>query len=204
MGLQLSETKITKTIKDKKKRTSASQSKVTFGKDWLIYCTSISPSEDEEEVWRRSFPDKYSSFTPIYRPTQFAQSLGLSVSEHIGVYGKPQPTKSTFYGFKTAEAQLKTQIILHGPVLYVDDPYHCISETEIGWDKICSMIFVKSSKYAVQKEYRFAVLSIKGEMGEMFDLPVSGMMKDCLFQSPSLRLRQNHSKQLYRTILLRP
>ena len=88
--------------------------------------------------------------------------------------------KATFTGFKTVEVQRRTQMIVHGPMLYVDDPYRCISEAEIGWDKICSMIFVKSSEYAAQKEYRFAVLSIKKDIGKVFDLPVSGMMKDCL------------------------
>ena len=42
------------------------------------------------------------------------------------------------------------------------------------------MIFVKSRKYAAQKEYRFAMLSIRPEAGEVVDLPVSGMMGDCM------------------------
>ena len=180
VGMQLSEIKTSINSKEKSKRTRGSHSTVTFGKDWLIYCTSICPSEDEEDVWRRSFPENYSTFPRIYRPTQFAQGLGLSVSEHIGANGKPEPMKATFAGFKTVEVQRRTQMIVHGPVLYVDNPYRCISEAEIGWEKICSMIFVKSLEYAAQKEYRFAVLSIKEEMGEVFDLPVSGMMRDCL------------------------
>ena len=44
------------------------------------------------------------------------------------------------------------------------------------------MIFLKSRErdYAAQKEYRFAMLSIGPEVGDVFDLPVSGMLKDCL------------------------
>ena len=184
---QISRTKMSISSKDTSKRTRATGSTVTFGKDWLIYCTSICPSKDEEDEWRKTLPESYSSCTRIYRPTQFAQGLGLSVSEHIGVYGKPEPMKSTFAGFKTVEVQRKTQIILHGPVIYVDDPYRCISGAEIGWEKICSMIFVKSMEYAAQKEYRYVVLSIKEEMevGDVFDLHVSGMMRDCLLPTTS-------------------
>ena len=116
----------------------------------------------------------------IHRPTQFAQALGLGVCEHIGATGKPAPMTGAFHGFKTFEVHRTPQIVLHGPVLYVDDPYRCIDEAEAGWGKICSTIFVKSHEYAVQKEYRFAMLSIRPEVGEVFDLPVSGMLRDCL------------------------
>ena len=94
--------------------------------------------------------------------------------------GKPAPMKGTFHGFKTFEVHRTSQIVLHGPVLYVDDPYRCIAEAEPGWAQICSMIFVKSREYSTQKEYRFAMLSIGPETGEVFDLPVSGMLRDCL------------------------
>ncbi len=179
-GLGLCHAKFSVSGTTKAERTQTSTSAVTFGNDWLIYCTSLWPEADEEDAWRRTFPENYTSMVRIHRPTQFAQALGLGVCEHIGATGKPAPMKGAFHGFKIFEVQRTPQIVLHGPVLYVDDPYRCIDEAAAGWEKICSMIFVKSREYAAQKEYRFAMVSIRPEAGEVFDLPISGMLRDCL------------------------
>ena len=179
-GLRLSHTTLSVSGTEKRKKTHTTKSALTFGKDWLIYCTSLLPEVGDEDAWRRTFPENYTSVARIYRPTQFAQALGLAVCEHIGATGKPGPVKATFHGFKTFEVHRTPQIVLHGPVLYVEDPYGTIVAADAGWAKICSMIFVKSREYAAQKEYRFAMLSIPPEAGEVFDLPVSGMLRDCL------------------------
>ena len=179
-GLRLCHAKLSANSTMRAESTNTATSAVTFGKDWLIYCTSLGPEAGEEDAWRRTFPKNYTSVALIYRPTQFAYALGLGVCEHIGATGKPAPMKGTFTGFKTSEVHRTSQIVLHGPVLYVDDPYRCIAEAEPGWAQICSMIFVKSREYSTQKEYRFAMLSIGPETGEVFDLPVSGMLRDCL------------------------
>ena len=179
-AMRLGHTKMSVTAKAKAERTNTATAKVTFGKDWLIYCTSIWSALGEKETWRRTFPDGYTSVAQIYRPTQFAHALGFAICEHVGATGKPGPTSGTFPGFRTVEVERISQIIVHGPVLYVDDPYRCIKEAEKGWAQICSMIFVKSLAYAAQKEYRFAAMSIRSEVGAVVDLPVSGMMRDCL------------------------
>ena len=143
---------------------------------------AVSEWHDEggKDAWRRAFPENYTSVARIHRPAQFAQALGLGVCEHIGATGEPAPVTGAFHGFKMFEMHRTSQIVLHGPVLYVDDPYRCIDEAAAGWAKICSMIFMKSREYAAQKEYRFAMLSIRPEAGEVFDLPISGMLRDCL------------------------
>ena len=179
-GLRLCHTKSSVSGTTRSERAQTATSAVTFGNDWLIYCASLWPTAGEEEAWRRTFPESYTSGTRIHRPTQFAQALGLGVCEHIGAIGKPAPMTGVFHGFKTFEVNRTPQMVLHGPVLYVDDPYRCIDEAAVGWAKICSMIFVKSREYAAQHEYRFAMLSIRPEAGEVFDLPVSGMLRDCL------------------------
>ena len=181
-ALQLGRTKMTVNGSERHNRSNTSAAAVTFGKDWLIYCTSMRPSKEEEEAWKRTLPDGYSRFTAIYRPTQFAQGLGLGVCEHIGVRGKAEPVRGMFHGFRTVEDLRRNQIVLHGPMLYVDSPFRCIDEAELGWEKIFAMIFLKSRErdYAAQKEYRFAMLSIGPEVGDVFDLPVSGVLKDCL------------------------
>ena len=184
-GLRLCHAKPSVSATTRAERTRAATSALTFGKDWLIYCTSIWPEAGEEDAWRRTFPQNYTSVARVHRPTQLAQALGLGVCEHIGATGKPAPMTATFQGFKTFEVHRTPQIVLHGAVLYVDDPYRCIAEAESGWAQICSMIYVKSRKYAAQKEYRFAMLSIGPEVGEVFDLPVSGMLRDCLSPAKS-------------------
>ena len=181
-ALKLSRTKMSVSGSKHHTESKTSSQAVTFGADWLIYCVSMRPSNDEEEAWRKAFPGSYTSFTTIYRPTQFAQGLGLGVCEDIGVRGKANPQRGTFGGFGTVEEQRRAQIVMHGPVLYVDTPYHCIEEAVQGWEKLSAMIFLKSRErdYAAQKEYRFALLSIGPEVGDVFDLPMSGMLKDCL------------------------
>ena len=159
-GMQLGQTKMSVKSRLRSKKSNTSTQALTFGNDWMIYCTSMCPPEDEAAAWRETFPESYTSVAHIHRPSQFAQALGFAVSEHIGTRGKPQPFKSTFNGFKTIEYQRRTQMIVHGPMLYVEDPYRCIDEA--------------------MKEYRFAILQIDPEIGGVFDLPVSGMMRDCL------------------------
>ena len=181
-ALQLGRTKMSVSGSDKRKQSNTSGAAVSSGRDFLVYCTSMRPSKDEEEAWRRSLPDSYTSFTPIYRPTQFAQGLGLGVCAHIGVRGEAGPVQTIFRGFMTLEERRTTQMVLHGPMLYVDNPYQCIDEAKLGWEKIFAMIFLKSRErgYAAQKEYRFAMLSIRLKVGNCFDMPVSGILQDCL------------------------
>ena len=140
-GLRLCHANLSVSGSAKTKRTHTAASALTFGKDWLIYCTSLLPEAGEEGAWRRTFPENYTSVARIHRPTQFAQALGLAVCKHIGATGKPAPMKATFHGFKTFEVHRTPQIVLHGPVLYVDDPYRCIDDADTGWAQICSMIF---------------------------------------------------------------
>ena len=90
-GLRLCDTKLTVSGATRAKRTQTATSAVTFGKDWLIYCTSLWPEAGEEDAWRRTLPENYTSVARIHRPTQFAQALGLGVCEHIGAIGKPAP-----------------------------------------------------------------------------------------------------------------
>ena len=181
-ALKLCRTKGSVNSSERHTRSASSRAAVTFGGDWLIYCTSMRPSKDEEEAWRRTLPDGYTHMTPIYRPTQFAQGLGLGVCEHIGVRGKAHPTRGEFEGFRTVEVPRKGQMVLHGPMLYVDNPYQVIEQAQPGWEKIWAMVFLKSREldYAAQEEYRFAMLSIGPEVGETFDLPMTGMLRDCL------------------------
>ena len=179
-ALRLGDSEIS--VKGTKERhaTNTQDESIAFGKDWLIYCASVSTAANEEEAWRRTFPASYSSASHIYRPTQFAQAVGVGICEQIGATGESAALCGTFHGFRSVEISKSPQLVLHGPVLYVDEPYGVIIETDKVWPRICSMIFVKSRAYAAQKEYRFAIMSIAPEVADVFDLRVSGMLRDCL------------------------
>ena len=92
-GLRLCHAKLSVSGTMREERTNTATSALTFGKDYLIYCASLWPEAGEENVWRRTFPENYTSVARIHRPTQFAQALGLGVCEHIGATGKPAPVK---------------------------------------------------------------------------------------------------------------
>ena len=179
-SLQLCHTKASVRSTVKKTQTHTSMSEVTFGENCLIYCTSIWPKAEEESAWKNTFPKKYTSFTKIHRPTQFAQALGIGVCEHIGITGNRAPLTGHLHGFRTFKVDRTSLLVLHGPVLYVDDPYCYIEEAECKESKILSMIFVKSCKYIAQNEYRFTILPISPSLNNIFDIPISGMLRDCL------------------------
>ena len=122
-AMQLGRTKMSVNSRTSEWKSSSSTAIVSFGKDWLIYCTSMKPSEEEEEAWRKSLPEGYTSVRTIYRPTQFAQVLGLGVSECIGIRGKLEPISGRFRRFQTVKEKRRCQMVLHGPMLYVDNPY---------------------------------------------------------------------------------
>ena len=90
-GLRLCHAKLSVSGTTRAERTQTTMSALTFGKDWLIYYTSLWPEAGEEDAWRRTFPENYTSVARIHRPTQFAQALGLGVCEHIGATGGPGP-----------------------------------------------------------------------------------------------------------------
>ena len=117
------------------------------------------PSKDEELAWRRTLDPGYTSFTPTYRPTQLAQGLGLGVCEHIGVFGKASPVRGTFEGFGIVGVLRKYQLVLHGPMLYVDSPYQCIDEAKPAWERSSAMIFLNSREqdYPARKDHLRAV-----------------------------------------------
>ena len=179
VAMKLNHTKMQLSGSVKNTKSSSSSSSITFGNDWLIYCTTINSSKEDEKAWKDAFPN-YKNASTIFRPTQFAQALGNGICEHLGACGKLAPIREILSDFITVEAERNTLFVLHGPTLYVEDPYQYVSEAKEGWEKLCAMIFLKSYEHAPEKEYRFAVLPVPTTIGQVFDLPVSGALKDCL------------------------
>ena len=171
-------------------QSKSSEASITFGRDWLLYCTAMCCSDRGADDRKGDFSENYTCSTTIYRPTQFAQALGLSVCEHIGAFGKPSPVRQTLSNFLSAETQRHGLFVVHGPTLYVDDPYDYVSKAKAGWELLSAMIFLKSREHAREKEYRFAVLPVSPAIEALVDLPVSGSMRDCLWPPATLGQEQ--------------
>ena len=116
----------------------------------------------------------------------------MSVCEHVGAFGKPSPSRQTLSNFLSAETERHGLFVVHGPTLYVDDPYAYVSEAKAGWEMLSAMIFLKSQEHAREEEYRFAVFPVPPTTEAIVDLPVSGAMMDCL--SPPAMPRQKQFK----------
>ena len=150
------------------KRSHKSWKAQTYGKNGWIYCTSIeSVSEQEKAKWRKTLPKEYDHISHIYRPREFAKALGVMVAEECGPQGKECPLTFSFGNLEKVRTTHRSQAIYHGPVIYVDDPYTMISE-EISEDlRFLLSLFVKSSEYRDQMEYRFTIHA-EEEPSEMY------------------------------------
>ena len=160
-------------------RTTNKSSKwITFSKNRWIFSTSIEPTSSEEmSRMLRTMPHDYDHISYIYRPREFARALGSMVAEQLGPQGKEAEIKHSFDGEHTLTTEHKTQWLIHGPVMYVEDPYATISTAYDDWDFMARSAFTKSIEYRDQREYRFVVLAEKDPTSETVDLDVSlGML----------------------------
>ena len=179
-AMRLGHTKMSVTTKSKTKRTNTATANVTFGKDWLIYCTSIWPEPDEKEALYRTFPDDYTSVAQIYRPTQFAPRAGF---RNMRAYRRNREARTDARNLpRVQDGRGRTHSTdystwprpLRGRPLSV----HRGSGERVGADMFHDLREVFGIRGA--KGYRFATMSIRSEVGAVVDLPVSGMMRDCL------------------------
>ena len=149
---------------------------MTFGKSSWIYCTSILPTSDEREVWRRHLPCNYDHESVIRQPTKFAQALGLMLADQIG----PQGNEGNLSHSSSIESLHDTQYVFHGPVWYTDDVFGFLKSRESDPLYWMYSLFLKDSQYKEQREYRF-VLHCETPVEEQYlDLQISGMMRDSL------------------------
>ena len=107
-------------------------------------------------------------------------ALGMMLADQKGPRGKD--TKTTHNTPFTGEfySTHKTQLVLHGPVLYTDDVLSFLKRHQ-GKDVFgYYSIFAKHRRYESQREYRFAVYSETPVSEQWGDLYISGMMRDSL------------------------
>ena len=154
--------------------------KIYFGDDTLVYCVSVWPEDNEIGTLKDSFPDEYTSVSRIFRPRQFAQAIGLGLCEQVGAHGQRQPFNDKFDGFGRRKYVRKSMMVIHGPVLYSDHKARFVLEAETPLHRLSASLLVKPVSHKVQKEYRYVAAEMPKEIGDTFDLPISGMMLDCL------------------------
>ena len=150
---------------------------LTFGKNCWIFCASIQPTTTEEtERWWKTMPGEYDHTTRIHRRREFARALSSMVAEQLGAQGKETEMKHTFDGKLSLRTLHKTQMLIHGPVIYVDDPYATISNAPEGWNFLAISSFIKHVRFRDQREYRFVVLAEEEPSREFQELIVSHAM----------------------------
>ena len=152
---------------------------LAYGKEWWIFCTSMAPDNEDREAWRTTLPEEYDHVSEVGQPAKFAEALARMVTEQIGPQGGDGWLKQTTDGAEAEQTKHRSQWVIHGPVVYTDHVYDTLVDDGDGIKWLAASIFTKSSKYAAQREYRFAVLC-EGADEETVLLRISGMMRDAL------------------------
>ena len=152
---------------------------LAYGKEWWIFCTSMEPDNEDREAWRTTLSEEYDHVSEIGQPAKFAEALARMVTEQIGPQGGDGWLKQTTDGAEAERTKHRSQWVIHGPVVYTDHVYDALLDDGYGIKRLAASIFTKSSKYAAQREYRFAVLC-EGADEETVQLRISGMMRDAL------------------------
>lgn len=79
-----------------------------------------------------------------------------------------------------------SQMLFHGPVIYVDEVYGTISSAPSDIEKVFLSVFVKERRFAAEREYRFAVWSEDEPSPDPVILDVSLAMLASLEQRAAL------------------
>ena len=143
--------------------------------DFLMFCTSIMGKGRGFRELRRQFPD-YDCATLIADPSAFALQLGKDIGRQFDVedvrlngFDKLRRIMLTQAEI-TSEGRLvqkgldTTVLVSHGPVSYRDPPERIANRLPIE-GRAAAVPFVKRSKFAGHREYRF-VVEVIGEPKE--------------------------------------
>ena len=162
------------------KTTSKRTSRILFGRNGWIYSTAIEPTSEEQwdQLWKSLEPE-YDHADHIYRISQFAWSLGLMVVEQLGARGQDQIHTDSF-GDQSFETRSKGQLIVHGPVIYVADPFRAIDSARTDMERTLLPIFVKHRRFVGHREYRFVIWTEEEPPELLVDLKVSHAMLGAL------------------------
>ena len=133
-----------------------------WGNDMWLFSTTMEPmSEDEEKALLESLDPGYDHASYIPSSRTFAQMLGRAYVEQYGAPREPKkPMEHTISGVFVGKTYHRQIVVVHGPVVYVDDPYATCASAVAGQNLLIRMllpIFVKRKGYSGQREYRFVI-----------------------------------------------
>ena len=172
------------TVVSTKTTTEEGYSKIRFGRNGWIYSTAIEPTTDEQwDCLRESLEPEYRHVDYIHRPSQFAWSLGLMVVDQLGPRGGDQKSTDS-YRDEVVETRTRGQLIVHGPVIYVADPFRALDSARTDEERVLLPIFVKHHRFAGQREYRFVVWADEEPSECVVDLNISCAMLGSLEKRP--------------------
>ena len=147
---------------------------LTFGRNGWIFCVSMAQTKTADYAgWRDSLPEEYDHQSFIYRPRTFARALGMMLAEQIGAQGREEELKQSYDEIPSPAQRFKTQLVFHGPVIYVDDPHRWVTNVSSRTELLYGFNFVKHTKYREQREYRFVMLAEEEPVEEVVDLHAS-------------------------------
>ena len=111
--------------------------------------------------------EDYDHISHIYRPREFARALGSMVVDQLGPQGQEDEFTHSFHGQEARKTRHRTQLIIRGPVLYVEDPYAVFVADDNNMPSgeimqsfaplIFHTVFVKGIEHRDQREYRFVI-----------------------------------------------
>lgn len=79
------------------------------------------------------------------------------VAEQLGPQGVPTPVTSSLRDFPSSITYHPTQVLFHGPVVYVDDVDAWLHEAQWAAEYFLRAVFTKSTTHRDQREYRFVI-----------------------------------------------
>ena len=160
---------------------------MTYGKTVWIFSTSIEPTNCQEwNRWEKSLPKKYDHISRIHSRRGFARALCSMVAAQSGALGKKTRMGHSFDGIDKFFTEHPSQLIIHGPVRYVKDPYEIISAASTGWEELLLPLFVKRMEFQDQREYRFVIHAEEEPAHEIVDLDASLALLGTMEQVNSL------------------
>lgn len=142
--------------------TNTNRNSLDWGKDLWLFCTAMEPpSEDESRALLESLDPEYDHQSHITSPRTLAQMLARAYVER---YGPPhdtlEPVEHTINRVFAGKTHHRPMLVIHGPVVYVDDPYAMCASALASQDQLVRTllpIFVKARDYSGQREYRFVI-----------------------------------------------
>ena len=135
----------------------------TWGADYWLYCTAMRPTSNaERKALLDSLDPKYRHESHIPSARTFAQMLARTYVESYGTpEDKKEPMAHSHDGEPTGTTYHRLMLVIHGPVVYVRDPFAVCAAAANSEDsrvKALLPLFVKHQDYSGQREYRFVIL----------------------------------------------